>query len=177
MGVQAVICVTCTIALMNQAQGQQVIFECTAISCWWLTVGCVLMACTALLCTFSIMVASEEYISTKALTLTHMCKSRIPCSEVSPAYLGSSQEQAGPRSYPNSNNHDNNNCNNDNIDIDSLSSSGELGTCGISLVSPKQSVLRIPTRTTNLTVLTITRRKFIESRPRAARWACSYGLG
>ncbi len=43
--------------------------------------------------------------------------------------------------------------------------------CGTSLVFPKQSVLRISIRSTNLTVLTMTRRNIIETRPRAARWA------
>ena len=41
----------------------------------------------------------------------------------------------------------------------------ELGTCRTRLVSPKQSVLRITIGSTRPTVLTITQRNIIETRP------------
>ena len=46
----------------------------------------------------------------------------------------------------------------------------ELGTCGTSLVFPKQSVLRISIRSTNPTSLTIMQSNIIETRPGATSW-------
>ena len=72
----------------------------------------------------------------------------------------------------NNNNNDNNN-NDDNNSNNSNNSNNhdELGTCRTSLVSPKLSVLRIFIRSTISTLLTITQRNNIETRPGAARWA------
>ena len=42
------------------------------------------------------------------------------------------------------------------IIIERFLAHGELGMCRTSLVSPEQSVLRIPVRLTNTTVLTVT---------------------
>ncbi len=55
------------------------------------------------------------------------------------------------------------------ITIITVSSYDELGTCGTSLVFPKQSVLRISMRSTQSTGLTIMQRNIIGTRPRATR--------
>ena len=69
----------------------------------------------------------------------------------------------------NKNNNDNDN--NDDNNSNNSNNHDELGTCRTSLVSAKLSVLSICIGSTNLTVLTITQRNIIETRPGAAKWA------